>query len=139
MSEYTKFIDSVVGDIARKIEDEFNESDHPRDDGGKFTSKGNESGSTERKERRGSGKVEQAKALSGRINKAIDKFEAMFKGSNKRQAIEHLYALGVDVDEDSEWDDIEGDVVRAVTKNLSKAEEKARTAKAFGIDSEEDK
>ena len=63
----------------------------------------------------------------------------MFKGSNKKQAIEHLYALGVDVDEDSEWDDIEGDVVRAVTKNLSKAEEKARTAKAFGTDNEEDK
>lgn len=37
-----KYIDSVVGNIARKIEDEFNESDHPRDKGGKFTSKGNE-------------------------------------------------------------------------------------------------
>ena len=37
-----KFIDSCVGNIARKIEDEFRESDHPRDKGGKFTSKGNE-------------------------------------------------------------------------------------------------
>lgn len=37
-----KFIDSCVGNIARKIEDEFNESDHPRDKGGKFTSKGGE-------------------------------------------------------------------------------------------------
>lgn len=37
-----KFIDSCVGSIARKIEDEFNESDHPRDKGGKFTSKGGE-------------------------------------------------------------------------------------------------
>lgn len=36
------FIDSCVGNIARKIEDEFRESDHPRDKGGKFTSKGNE-------------------------------------------------------------------------------------------------
>lgn len=40
--DYTKFIDSVVGNIARKIEDEFNENDHPRDKGGKFTSKGGE-------------------------------------------------------------------------------------------------
>ena len=40
-----KFIDSCVGNIARKIEDEFNESDHPRDKGGKFTSKGSGSGS----------------------------------------------------------------------------------------------
>lgn len=37
-----RFIDSCVGNIARKIEDEFNENDHPRDKGGKFTSKGNE-------------------------------------------------------------------------------------------------
>lgn len=37
-----KFIDSCVGNIARKIEDEFRESDHPRDRGGKFTSKGGE-------------------------------------------------------------------------------------------------
>ena len=42
MSEFTKYIDSVVGNIARKIEDEFNENDHPRDKGGKFTSKGGE-------------------------------------------------------------------------------------------------
>lgn len=40
--DYKKFIDSVVGNIARKIEDEFNEKDHPRDKGGKFTSKGGE-------------------------------------------------------------------------------------------------
>lgn len=37
-----KFIDSCVGNIARKIEDEFNESDHHRDRGGRFTSKGGE-------------------------------------------------------------------------------------------------
>lgn len=42
MSEFTRYIDSVVGNIARKIEDEFNENDHPRDKGGKFTSKGGE-------------------------------------------------------------------------------------------------
>ena len=40
--DYKKFIDSVVGNIARKIEDEFNEKDHPRDKGGKFTTKGGE-------------------------------------------------------------------------------------------------
>lgn len=40
--DYTKYIDSVVGNIARKIEDEFKEEDHPRDKGGKFTSKGGE-------------------------------------------------------------------------------------------------
>lgn len=38
-----RFIDSCVGNIARKIEDEFNENDHPRDKGGKFTSAGKES------------------------------------------------------------------------------------------------
>lgn len=37
-----KFIDSCVGNIARKIEDEFKESDHPRDKGGRFTFKGGE-------------------------------------------------------------------------------------------------
>lgn len=37
-----RFIDSCVGNIARKIEDEFDESKHPRDKGGKFTSKGGE-------------------------------------------------------------------------------------------------
>lgn len=41
-NETMRFIDSCVGNIARKIEDEFNENDHPRDKGGKFTSKGSE-------------------------------------------------------------------------------------------------
>ena len=39
---FTKFIDSCVGAIARKVQDEFDENKHPRDKGGKFTSKGNE-------------------------------------------------------------------------------------------------
>lgn len=39
---FTKFIDSCVGAIARKVQDEFDEGKHPRDKGGKFTSKGNE-------------------------------------------------------------------------------------------------
>lgn len=34
---FTKFIDSCVGAIARKVQDEFDESKHPRDKGGKFT------------------------------------------------------------------------------------------------------
>ena len=42
MNKWTRFIDSCVGDIARKIQDEFDESKHPRDKGGKFTSKGGE-------------------------------------------------------------------------------------------------
>lgn len=37
-----RYIDSCVSNIARKIQDEFDESKHPRDKGGKFTSKGNE-------------------------------------------------------------------------------------------------
>lgn len=39
---FMKFIDSCVGAIARKVQDEFDESKHPRDKGGKFSSKGNE-------------------------------------------------------------------------------------------------
>lgn len=39
---FTKFIDSCVGSIARKVQDEFDESKHPRDKGGKFSSKGGE-------------------------------------------------------------------------------------------------
>lgn len=39
---FTKFIDSCVGAIARKVQDEFDESKHPRDKGGKFSSKGGE-------------------------------------------------------------------------------------------------
>lgn len=46
-----RFIDSCVGNIARKIEDEFRESDHPRDKGGKFTSKGGEGRGGEKKEK----------------------------------------------------------------------------------------
>lgn len=37
---FTKFIDSCVGAIARKVQDEFDESKHPRDKGGRFSSKG---------------------------------------------------------------------------------------------------
>ena len=37
-----RYIDSCVSNIARKIQDEFDESKHPRDKGGKFTSKGGE-------------------------------------------------------------------------------------------------
>ena len=37
---FMKFIDSCVGAIARKVQDEFDESKHPRDKGGKFSSKG---------------------------------------------------------------------------------------------------
>lgn len=51
MSKWIKFIDSCVGNIARKIQDEFDESKHPRDKGGKFTSKGGEG--------RGGGKEEK--------------------------------------------------------------------------------
>lgn len=51
-----KFIDSCVGNIARKIEDEFRESDHPRDKGGKFTSKGNEGRGGGKKDKSSSGK-----------------------------------------------------------------------------------
>ena len=47
---YKKFIDSVVGNIARKIADEFNEEDHPRDNGGKFASKGGEGKGGSKKE-----------------------------------------------------------------------------------------
>lgn len=50
-----RFIDSCVGNIARKIEDEFDESKHPRDKGGKFTSKGGEG--------RGGGKEEKSTKL----------------------------------------------------------------------------
>lgn len=42
MNKWIKFIDSCVGNVARKIQDEFDESKHPRDKGGKFTSKGGE-------------------------------------------------------------------------------------------------
>lgn len=51
MNKWIKFIDSCVGNIARKIQDEFDESKHPRDKGGKFTSKGGEG--------RGGGKEEK--------------------------------------------------------------------------------
>lgn len=51
-----KFIDSCVGNIARKIEDEFRESDHPRDKGGKFTSKGGEGRGGGKKEKSSSSK-----------------------------------------------------------------------------------
>lgn len=59
-----KFIDSCVGNIARKIEDEFNESDHPRDKGGKFTSKGNEG--------RGGGASKEEKSSSSKPAKKVD-------------------------------------------------------------------
>lgn len=39
---FTKFIDSCVGAIARKVQDEFDEGKHPRDKGGRFSSKGGE-------------------------------------------------------------------------------------------------
>lgn len=51
--DYKKFIDSVVGNIARKIEDEFNENDHPRDKGGKFTTKGGEGKGGSRRQEHG--------------------------------------------------------------------------------------
>ena len=55
-----KFIDSCVGNIARKIEDEFNESDHPRDKGGRFTSKGGEgSGGASKKTKANESPVEE--------------------------------------------------------------------------------
>ena len=118
-----KFIDSCVGSIARKIQDEFDESKHPRDKGGKFTSKGGEG--------RGGGDVESSKKFSKRINTAVDKFESMFK-SDPQQAKEHLYALGVDADEADSFKEIEADVISAVTKNLNRAEAKLR------IDEDED-
>lgn len=66
MNKWTKFIDSCVGNIARKIQDEFDESKHPRDKGGKFTSKGGEG--------RGGGKEEklpESKGSSERKNKPV--------------------------------------------------------------------
>ena len=53
---FTKFIDSCVGAIARKVQDEFDESKHPRDKGGKFSSKGGEGRGGGKQEKSSSGK-----------------------------------------------------------------------------------
>ena len=53
---FMKFIDSCVGAIARKVQDEFDESKHPRDKGGKFSSKGGEGRGGSTKTSKGSSK-----------------------------------------------------------------------------------
>ena len=40
MNKWTRFIDFYVSNIARRIQDEFDENKHPRDTYGKFTNKG---------------------------------------------------------------------------------------------------
>lgn len=77
MNKYNKFIDSVIGNIARKIEDEFNENDHPRDKGGKFTTKGGE-GKGGAKEERGEGGLHHA-------GKDVEKFGENLK--KKREGV----------------------------------------------------
>lgn len=80
-----KFIDSCVGNIARKIEDEFNESDHPRDKGGKFTSKGG-GGST--KASKGSSTSNEELIQVKRAAKATRRFKS--SGIDLASAMEDL-------------------------------------------------
>lgn len=107
--DYTKFIDSIVGNIARKIEDEFNENDHPRDKGGKFTSKGGEGkgGVKEKqKERRGYSELEETESEKAakeelgeediKAGKETDKIVEEFKGSGI-DMYAALSDLGIDV------------------------------------------
>ena len=70
--------------------------------------------------------MEELNETNSRVNKVVSKFKEMFEGSDKQQAIEHLYALGVDVKEDSAWENIEKFVKNAVAENLQRAEAKER-------------
>ena len=113
--DYTKFIDSVVGNIARKIEDEFNENDHPRDKGGKFTSKGGEGkgGSkdpipeteTEKAAKEELGEREQKLAAMKKEDEEFNKMsnELVEIASDLDTANDALRALGWDND----YDDLE--------------------------------
>lgn len=115
---YIKFIDSVVGNIARKIEDEFNENDHPRDKGGKFTSKGGEGKGGSKKEL--VPETETEKAAKEELGEREQKLAAMKKEDEEFNKMSNeLVEIASDLDTANDalralgWDDDYDDLEKA--------------------------
>ena len=145
---YKKFIDSVIGNIARKIEDEFNENDHPRDKGGKFTSKGGEGkgGSkdpipeteTEKAAKEELGEREQKLAAMKKEDEEFNKMsnELVEIASDLDTANDALRALGWDND----YDDLEQAheaLKEAIKRDPEKAKELLESTPGRGEENEE--
>lgn len=73
---FIKFIDSCVGAIARKVQDEFDESKHPRDKGGRFSSKGGEGRGEGGLHHAGKDVEKYGKDLEAKHNETVEKQKA---------------------------------------------------------------
>lgn len=120
--DYKKFIDSVVGNIARKIEDEFNENDHPRDKGGKFTTKGGEGKGGSKKElvpeteTEKAAKEELSEQKSNKNDQIAEKLSA-----DASSADEFLTRMGYDNFDIGDEEEILGLIKKAFKNNPNKA------------------
>lgn len=79
---FTKFIDSCVGAIARKVQDEFDESKHPRDKSGRFSSKGGEGRGAGGLHHAGEDVEKYGKDLEARHKETVEKQKAR-RGSSE--------------------------------------------------------
>lgn len=139
MNKWIKFIDSCVGNIARKIQDEFDESKHPRDKGGKFTSKGGEgSGGSnherELKQERGRlenlqreakkhGKGSKSSSREGGASASSESINSMAKklSEDASSADEFLTRMGYDDYDIGDEEAVEALIKQAFKKNQKKA------------------
>lgn len=126
------YIDSVIGNIARKIEDEFNESDHPRDKGGKFTSKGNEGkgGKKEDYDEPMKEAEQEWDKVIGQTSKEKEAKEELASTKSDEKLLEGLEDYGEKLLEYASDIDTANDALRALNWDSSDYEdlEQARTA-----------
>lgn len=139
---FTKFIDSCVGAIARKVQDEFDENKHPRDKGGKFSSKGGEGRGAGTSEYDGMDRDEMEQLRSEAMRKqerekaGSDKFHEYQKQiSELTKLINRAKKSEEDDDEDSE-SGVE-DIQKSLRRNVaSSVEDLLEYTKDDGYDAE---
>lgn len=110
-----KFIDSCVGAIARKVQDEFDESKHPRDKGGRFSSKGGEGRGEGGLHHAGEDVEKYGEDLEARHKETVEKQkarrgsseleEADFEKEAKKEIESGTESGGEDEDDDEQSDD----------------------------------
>ena len=102
-----RYIDSCLSNIARKIQDEFDESKHPRDKGGKFTSKGGE----------GTGGGEKFDKLT---EKSKSKYDRLKSAEKELEEAEAKYG--------GKSDQYSKDMLGAARKEVARSRENLKTA-----------
>lgn len=124
---FTKFIDSCVGAIARKVQDEFDESKHPRDKGGRFSSKGGEG--------RGEGGLHHAGKDVEKYGKDLEaKHKETVEKQKARRGASELEETDFEKEAKEELNGKKGNVITTSMEFAGDEKDAEQLAKKYGFD-----